>query len=76
MIKLKLIIWFLVKSEISILEAYIVGIDIPRFCYHEMLSVAGNCRMCLVRVKKSPNSASCAFPVSNNIHAVICRYPH
>ena len=34
---------------------------IPRFCYHERLSVAGNCRMCLVEVEKSPKPvASCA----------------
>lgn len=30
------------------------GIEIPRFCYHDRLSVAGNCRMCLVEVEKSP----------------------
>jgi NADH-quinone oxidoreductase chain G len=44
---------FLVKSEISVLEACkYVGIYIPRFCYHETLSVAGNCRMCLVEVNE------------------------
>ena len=31
-----------------------LGIDIPRFCYHDRLSIAGNCRMCLVEVEKSP----------------------
>lgn len=31
-----------------------VGVEIPRFCYHERLSIAGNCRMCLVEVEKSP----------------------
>merc|ERR1712070_64374 len=37
-----------------------VGIMIPRFCYHERLSVAGNCRMCLVEIEKSPEPvASC-----------------
>ncbi|KAG0064060.1 NADH dehydrogenase (ubiquinone) 78K chain precursor, 5-prime end, partial [Podila epicladia] len=42
-----------------------VGVHIPRFCYHERLSVAGNCRMCLVEVEKSPKPvASCAFPVT------------
>jgi len=41
-----------------------VGIEIPRFCFHERLSVAGNCRMCLVEIEKSPKpQASCAFPV-------------
>ncbi|KAL8563994.1 NADH dehydrogenase Fe-S protein subunit 1 ndufs1 [Nucella lapillus] len=40
------------------------GIEIPRFCYHERLSVAGNCRMCLVEVERSPKPiASCAMPV-------------
>eukprot|EP00891_Asterochloris_glomerata_P004426 jgi/Astpho2/4426/Aster-00042 len=39
------------------------GIDIPRFCYHQKLSIAGNCRMCLVEVEKSPKPvASCAMP--------------
>lgn len=42
---------FVVKENISILEACkCVGIKIPRFCYHEALSIAGNCRMCLVRL--------------------------
>merc|ERR1711991_134786 len=40
------------------------GIEIPRFCFHERLSIAGNCRMCLVEVEKSPKpQASCAMPV-------------
>ena len=40
------------------------GIDIPRFCYHERLAIAGNCRMCLVEVEKIPKLiASCAQPV-------------
>ena len=30
------------------------GAEIPRFCYHEKLSIAGNCRMCLVEMEKSP----------------------
>ena len=39
------------------------GVEIPRFCYHERLSVAGNCRMCLVEVEKQPKlTASCAVP--------------
>lgn len=39
------------------------GIDIPRFCYHQRLSIAGNCRMCLVEVEKVPKPvASCAMP--------------
>ncbi|KDD73118.1 hypothetical protein H632_c2514p0, partial [Helicosporidium sp. ATCC 50920] len=39
------------------------GVSVPRFCYHERLSIAGNCRMCLVEVEKSPKPvASCAMP--------------
>ena len=45
-----------------------VGIEIPRFCYHEKLSIAGNCRMCLVEVVKSAKPiASCAMPVMPNM---------
>ncbi|XP_021452928.2 NADH-ubiquinone oxidoreductase 75 kDa subunit, mitochondrial [Oncorhynchus mykiss] len=41
-----------------------VGVQIPRFCYHERLSVAGNCRMCLVEIEKAPKPvAACAMPV-------------
>ncbi|XP_039498429.1 NADH-ubiquinone oxidoreductase 75 kDa subunit, mitochondrial [Drosophila santomea] len=41
-----------------------IGVEIPRFCYHERLAVAGNCRMCLVEVEKSPKPvAACAMPV-------------
>ncbi|MCH2548175.1 MAG: NADH-quinone oxidoreductase subunit NuoG [Alphaproteobacteria bacterium] len=42
------------------------GKEIPRFCYHERLSIAGNCRMCLVEVKPGPPKpqASCALPVA------------
>ena len=40
------------------------GIEVPRFCYHERLSIAGNCRMCLVEVAKAPKPvASCAMPL-------------
>ena len=40
------------------------GVHVPRFCYHERLSIAGNCRMCLVEVEKAPKPvASCAMPV-------------
>jgi len=40
------------------------GVEIPRFCYHERLSIAGNCRMCLVELERSPKPiASCAMPV-------------
>ncbi|OQV22638.1 NADH-ubiquinone oxidoreductase 75 kDa subunit, mitochondrial [Hypsibius exemplaris] len=44
--------------------AAMVGVEIPRFCYHDRLSIAGNCRMCLVEVEKSVKPvASCAMPV-------------
>lgn len=45
------------------------GIEIPRFCYHERLSIAGNCRMCLVEVEKTPPKpiASCGYPVADGM---------
>ncbi|MBX3491167.1 NADH-quinone oxidoreductase subunit NuoG [Parvibaculum sp.] len=44
------------------------GAEIPRFCYHERLSIAGNCRMCLVEVEKSPKPvASCAMPAGEGM---------
>jgi NADH-quinone oxidoreductase chain G len=43
-------------------------LEVPRFCYHEKLSIAGNCRMCLVEIEKSPKPvASCALPVMTNM---------
>jgi NADH-quinone oxidoreductase subunit G len=44
------------------------GKEIPRFCYHERLAIAGNCRMCLVEVKPGPPKpqASCALPAADN----------
>lgn len=58
-----------VEPGTTILEAAAkVGVEIPRFCYHERLSVAGNCRMCLVEVEKSVKPvASCAMPVMNGM---------
>ncbi|XUU62077.1 NADH-quinone oxidoreductase subunit NuoG [Erythrobacter sp. HA6-11] len=46
--------------------AELAGKEIPRFCYHERLSIAGNCRMCLVEVKPGPPKpqASCALPAT------------
>ncbi len=44
------------------------GEEIPRFCYHEKLSIAGNCRMCLVEIEKSHKPvASCAMPAANEM---------
>lgn len=53
-----------VTAGSTVLQACeIAGIEIPRFCYHERLSIAGNCRMCLVEVDKNPKPvASCALP--------------
>jgi NADH-quinone oxidoreductase subunit G len=47
----------------------LAGKEIPRFCYHERLSVAGNCRMCLVEIEKAPPKpfASCAYPVAEGM---------
>jgi NADH-quinone oxidoreductase subunit G len=51
--------------------AELAGAEIPRFCYHERLSIAGNCRMCLVEVEKAPKPvASCAFPVMDGMKIV------
>jgi len=60
---------FLVKQNISILEACkYVGITIPRFCYHETLSVAGNCRMCLVEIESMEKPiASCVTLVEEGM---------
>ncbi|MEY2884808.1 MAG: hypothetical protein RL490_2532, partial [Pseudomonadota bacterium] len=42
------------------------GVEVPRFCYHERLSIAGNCRMCLVEMEKAPKPvASCAMPAAD-----------
>jgi len=57
-----------VPAGITVLQACeLAGIEIPRFCYHERLSIAGNCRMCLVEVKPGPPKpqASCALPVAD-----------
>ena len=44
------------------------GAEVPRFCYHDRLSIAGNCRMCLVEVEKSPKPvASCAMPAGDGM---------
>ncbi len=45
-----------------------LGIEVPRFCYHERLSIAGNCRMCLVDMERSPKPiASCAMPAGDGM---------
>jgi len=64
---------FLVKPGISVLEACkYVGITIPRFCYHETLSVAGNCRMCLVEIANTPKPvSSCTFPIMKDMQIYV-----
>ncbi len=56
-----------VEDGITLLQACEqAGVEIPRFCYHERLSIAGNCRMCLVEVQGSPKPvASCAMGVND-----------
>ncbi|MGE3935751.1 MAG: NADH-quinone oxidoreductase subunit NuoG [Rhodospirillaceae bacterium] len=58
-----------VPDGVTVLQACeMAGKEIPRFCYHERLSIAGNCRMCLVEMEKSPKPiASCAMPVGNGM---------
>ncbi|WP_232493426.1 NADH-quinone oxidoreductase subunit NuoG [Novosphingobium kaempferiae] len=56
-----------VPAGATVLQAAeLAGKEIPRFCYHERLSIAGNCRMCLVEVKPGPPKpqASCALPAT------------
>ncbi|CAN5520408.1 NADH-quinone oxidoreductase subunit NuoG [soil metagenome] len=56
-----------VENGVTLLQACEqAGAEIPRFCYHERLSIAGNCRMCLVEVKGTPKpQASCAMSVND-----------
>jgi NADH-quinone oxidoreductase subunit G len=56
------------ENGLTLLQACeIAGAEVPRFCYHERLSIAGNCRMCLVEVKGGPPKpqASCAMSVND-----------
>ncbi len=59
-----------VEDGLTVLQACEqAGYEIPRFCYHEKLSIAGNCRMCLVEIEKSPKPvASCAMPVAEGMN--------
>tara|TARA_B100001093_G_scaffold319093_1_gene304458 strand:+ start:476 stop:2515 length:2040 start_codon:yes stop_codon:yes gene_type:complete len=59
-----------VEEGLTVLQACEkAGVEIPRFCYHEKLSIAGNCRMCLVEMEKSPKPvASCAMPVAEGMN--------
>ena len=59
-----------VEEGLTVLQACEkAGFEIPRFCYHEKLSIAGNCRMCLVEMEKSPKPiASCAMPAAEGMN--------
>ncbi len=59
-----------VEEGLTVLQACEkAGAEIPRFCYHEKLSIAGNCRMCLVEIEKSPKPvASCAMPAAEGMN--------
>tara|TARA_B100001063_G_scaffold179772_1_gene168897 strand:- start:6209 stop:8260 length:2052 start_codon:yes stop_codon:yes gene_type:complete len=58
------------EKGMTVLQACELGnVEIPRFCYHEKLSIAGNCRMCLVEMEKSPKPiASCAMPAAEGMN--------
>ncbi len=58
-----------IKKGLTIIQACEeIGIQLPRFCYHEQLSIAGNCRMCLVEIDKSLKPiASCAITIDKGM---------
>ena len=58
------------QKGMTVLQACeLADVEIPRFCYHEKLSIAGNCRMCLVEMDKSPKPiASCAMPATEGMN--------
>jgi len=58
-----------IEEGMTVLQACeLAGAEIPRFCYHERLSIVGNCRMCLVEMEKSPKPiASCAMPATDGM---------
>jgi len=59
-----------IEEGLTVLQACEkAGVEIPRFCYHEKLSIAGNCRMCLVEMEKSAKPiASCAMPATEGMN--------
>jgi NADH-quinone oxidoreductase subunit G len=58
-----------IEEGLTVLQACeLAGKEIPHFCFHERLNIAGNCRMCLVEMEKSPKPiASCAMPASDGM---------
>ncbi len=58
------------ENGMTVMQACeLAGVEIPKFCYHEKLSIAGNCRMCLVEMEKGPPKpvASCAMPAGDGM---------
>ena len=61
-----------VEDGLTVLQACEqAGAEIPRFCYHEKLSIAGNCRMCLVEIEKAPKLvSSCTMPLMDGMSII------
>ena len=61
-----------VNKHLTVMQACeIAGEEIPRFCYHDKLSIAGNCRMCLVEVEKAPKLlSSCTMPLMEGMSII------
>ena len=61
-----------VDKNLTVMQACeIAGEEIPRFCYHDKLSIAGNCRMCLVEIEKAPKLvSSCTMPLMEGMSIV------
>ena len=61
-----------VDKNLTVMQACeIAGEEIPRFCYHDKLSIAGNCRMCLVEIEKAPKLASsCTMPLMEGMSII------
>ena len=58
-----------VEDGLTVIQACeLAGVEVPRFCYHSRLAIAGNCRMCLVEMERAPKPiASCAMPVGDGM---------
>ena len=61
-----------VDKNLTVMQACeIAGEEIPRFCYHDKLSIAGNCRMCLVEIEKAPKLvSSCTMPLMEGMSII------
>ena len=61
-----------VNKNLTVMQACeIAGEEIPRFCYHDKLSIAGNCRMCLVEIEKAPKLvSSCTMPLMDGMSII------